>query len=219
MPEVVLVPDVVLAPDAEDAEAVPDPESVDGAAAATAVPRLRAAKPSEPAMALVAASFLMVLMVVISVAFGFLAGGFPGLIAKVWPSRTPRHRAKDASWASAYGANDVGGLMRQALWYCNHRQVVTPCDCRGSSCHRTRYVIETFNPWDFCTNWAAGSEELMFTVKWPAPAADPRPCTTMFVVAFDGSCWALQCTAEVPPALLMTSAVKAARGDDLACLL
>jgi hypothetical protein len=27
------------------------------------------------------------------------------------------------------------------------------------------YVIETFNCWDFCTNWAPGSEELMFTVK------------------------------------------------------
>jgi hypothetical protein len=39
-----------------------------------------------------------VMMVFISVAFRVSCRGFPGLIAKVWPSRTPRHRAKDASW-------------------------------------------------------------------------------------------------------------------------
>ena len=53
-----------------------------------------------------------------------------------------------------------------------------PLQRLASCCNRTRYVIETFNPWDFCTNWAAGSEELMFTVKWPAPGANPRPLLT-----------------------------------------
>jgi hypothetical protein len=33
------------------------------------------------------------------------------------------------------------------------------------SCGRTRYVIETSNRWDFWTNWAAGSEELIVAVK------------------------------------------------------
>lgn len=53
--------------------------------------------------------------------------------------------------------------------------------------------------------WAAGSEELMVTFNVPAPGAVPRPCTTMLAVAFDGSCWVVQRTAVVPPALLMTS--------------
>ena len=64
---------------------------------------------------------------------------------------------------------------------------------------RRPYVIETFNFWDFCTNWAPESEELMFTSNPPAPGAEPRPCTTMVAVAFDPNCPTVQCTDEVPP--------------------
>lgn len=34
----------------------------------------------------------------------------------------------------------------------------------ASGC-RSRYVIVTFSCWDFCTNWAPGAEELMFTTN------------------------------------------------------
>src|ERR1700722_20719812 len=61
------------------------------------------------------------------------------------------------------------------------------------------YVIVTLSCWDFWTNWAAGSEELMFTTNWPAPGAEPRPCTVMFAVAFEPNCPTVQCTDVVPP--------------------
>jgi hypothetical protein len=56
--------------DVLDEEVVPDPESVDGAAAAKPLPKPRAAKPRRPAIALVTASFLMVLMVVMKKRYG-----------------------------------------------------------------------------------------------------------------------------------------------------
>jgi hypothetical protein len=64
----------VLAGVSDDAEVVLDPESAEGAAAATAVPRLSAPKPREPAMAAEAAIFLMVLSEVMSFPSYVLAG-------------------------------------------------------------------------------------------------------------------------------------------------
>jgi hypothetical protein len=69
-PDVGLVSGVLLEPDVDDVSDVDEvlvlPESVVGAAAAKPLPRPRAAKPREPAITALAASFWMVLMVVIS---------------------------------------------------------------------------------------------------------------------------------------------------------
>jgi hypothetical protein len=86
LPGVGVVPDVVLEWDLDDVpeadEAVLDPESVPGVAAAKPLPRPKAAKPREPAMAVLAASFSRVLMVVISGFFRSIAGWSTGRVAK-----------------------------------------------------------------------------------------------------------------------------------------
>jgi hypothetical protein len=75
-----LPPDGDELPD-DEVEVVLEPESVDGAAVATAVPRLIAPKPREPVMAAEAASFLMVLSVVMEKRYGPGAG--PGVGRKM----------------------------------------------------------------------------------------------------------------------------------------
>lgn len=81
---------VSVSEDELDAEDELDNESVDGVACAKPVPRPRAAKPREPAMAPVAASFLMLLMVVISVVFRSYAGPYRLLVDKgMAPTSTP----------------------------------------------------------------------------------------------------------------------------------
>jgi hypothetical protein len=86
-PVVVVVPGVPDAEDVLDVDAVPE-SPAEVSAAATAVPRLRAAKPRKPAMAMEAVSFLMVLVVVISFPFGSLPPVSRGLGNEVM---APRH--------------------------------------------------------------------------------------------------------------------------------
>ena len=67
----------------------------------------------------------------------------------------------------------------RAVAAANNRSLVTKVDCdigipsyaiystpdRRDRVDSPRQVIDTFSVWDFCTNWAAESEELMLTTN------------------------------------------------------